>query len=192
MEEHGDSGQEIKLGLKLAMDLLLEVEEAIHSEQLPDLLSSGNTDSLSGTATKMRSLAQANRLAKGLDRKIQEVIDRCTGIARNDPSVSLEDGTTPAEVQARALLAKASLLMVLIPAMNLFKRKKKHREAADILQQSIRTFPNQGTYLTLGICLSQLKQRDAAAEAYRNCIDLDPDSEHALEAARELRELGLF
>ena len=174
------------------MDLLQEVEETIGSEEFHELLTSGDTDSLSGTATKMYSLAKANRLVRDADRTIQEVIERCTEIAQDAPDLSLDDGTTPAEVKARALLAKAKLLIVIAPAMYFFKRKRAYGEAVETLERSIRTCPIQESYLLLGFSLSQLRRADEAAEAYRRCIDMNPDSDHALEAARMLRKLGLM
>jgi len=81
--------------------------------------------------------------------------------------------------------------MAMIPAMNTLKRKKNYRKAIEILETSLAAYPSQATYLAIALCRSELKDRQGAAAAYQASIDLDDSSELALEAARQLRSLGL-
>lgn len=184
------------LDLKLAADLLLELEDILESESIGDVAADAKTKllsmpSLSGTASQMKSMFKLNKLSKATDRRVAEIVARCDTIVKSDPSAALEDGSDAQEVKARALYAKARLLITIIPALNIFKRKSSYRDAIEILNLSLMSCPNQATYLAIGFCLSQLKDRDGAASAYRNCIALDDESEHALEAARRQRDLGL-
>ena len=181
---------EVSLALKLAYDVFLDVENVIESDVLPELLSKGNTNSLSGTAQKMKSTAKANRLTQDTDHRIDEVLKRCSQLSDSSPNASLADGTTPDILCARALVARARLIELVVSAMNFVKRKKAYREAIDALEQSIGLHPNQEAYLHLGICNTRLKEKATAIAAFRKCIELDADSDQALEAAKNLRKLG--
>jgi len=132
-----------------------------------------------------------NRLWKSTSRDVEDIAARCDAIASRHAGFALEDGTDPGEVKGRALYTKARLLISMIPAMNTFKRKGKYREAIDILETSLAAAPNQATYLAIGLCRTQLKDRQGAAAAYQACIELDDETEYALEAARRQRDLGL-
>jgi len=184
------------LDLKLAADLVEELEAALDDEAVGDLVDTAKTKwlsmpSVSETASQMKSMLRLNKLSKATDRRVEEVVARCDAIARRYPDVALEDGTDTNELKARAIYAKARLLMSVIPAMNTFKRKKSYREAIDILGRSLQACPNQAAHLAIGFCLSQLKDRQGAAAAFQRCIDLNDESEYALEAARRQRDLGL-
>jgi tetratricopeptide (TPR) repeat protein len=184
------------LDLKLAADLLLELEDTLESESIGDVVSDAkikllSAPSLSGTASQMKSMFMLNKLSKATDRRVAEIVARCDALVRSDPGATLEDGSDAQEIKARALYAKARLLISIIPSLNIFKRKSSYRDAIEILNLSIMSCPNQATYLAIGFCLSQLKDRDGAASAYQTCIALDDESDHALEAARRQRDLGL-
>jgi tetratricopeptide (TPR) repeat protein len=184
------------LDLKLAADLLQQLEDTLDSESIGDVVSNAKTKllsmpSLSGTASQMKSMVRLNKLSKATDRSVTEIAARCDAIMRSDPGITLEDGSDAQEIKAHALYAKARLLISIIPALNLFKRKRSYRDAIDILHRSISLSPNQATYLAIGFCLGQLKDREGAATAYQDCIALDTESEYALEAARNQRDLGL-
>jgi len=184
------------LDLRLALDQVEQLEANLDAEEIGDVVESARTKllelpSLSGTASQMKSLMKLNKLWKTTNRAVDEIAARCDAIARRHPDIVLEAGTDPGEVKARALYAKARLLISTIPAMNSFKRKGKYREAIDILETSLAAAPNQATYLGIGLCRAQLKDRQGAAAAYQACINLDDETEYALEAARRQRDLGL-
>ena len=184
------------LDLKLAADLLLQLEDTLESESIGDVIYDAKTKllsmpSASGTVSQMKSMLKLNKLSKTTDRRVAEIVARCDTVVRSDPGVTLEDGSDAQEVKARALYAKARLLITIIPALNIFKRKNSYRDALGILNSSIMSCPNQATYFSIGFCLSQLKDRDGAASAYQDCIALDNESDYALEAARRQRDLGL-
>ena len=192
---NGDSRSAI-LDLKLALDQVEQLEANLDAEEIGDVVESARTKllelpSLSGTASQMKSLMRLNKLWKATGRAVAEVAARCDAIASHHSDIALEDETDPGEVKGRALYAKARLLISMIPAMNSFKRKGKYREAIDILETSLATAPNQATYLGVGLCRTQLKDRQGAAAAYQACIDLNDETEYALEAARRQRDLGL-
>jgi len=184
------------LDLKLAADQLQQLEDTLESESIGDVVSNAKTKllsmpSVSGTASQMKSLVRLNKLSKATDRSVAEIATRCDAVMHSDPDTTLEDGSDAQEVKARALYAKARLLISIIPALNTFKRKRSYRDASDILNQSISSCPNQASYLALAFCLSNLKDREGAAAAYQDCIALDDESDYALEAARGQRNLGL-
>ena len=176
-----------KFALRLAADLLNEVIESVDSEYLSELLGKGDTNSLSGTTKKMSSLMKANKYCKDMDRKLSKIMEQCTTIARQESDVMLDDGTTPIIIQSEAFSVKGRLLMVMAVGVNVLKRKRTYRAAADFLQRSIDLSPSQTAYLNLGLCLTHLKRKADAVTALRKCIDLDPDSGEALQAGRELR-----
>lgn len=184
------------LDLRLALDQVEQLEANLDAESVGDVVENARTKllappSLSDTASQMKSLLKLNKLSKSTDRTVAEVVARCDAIARQHPDTALEDGTDANEVKGRALYNKARLLMAMIPAMNVFKRKKSYRETIDILETSLAACPSQATHLAIGLCRSQLKDRQGAAAAYQACIDLDDETEYALEAARRQRDLGL-
>ena len=184
------------LDLKLAADLVEELEAALDDEAVGDLVDTAKTKllsmpSLSDTASAMKSQLKLSKLAKATDRRVDEVVARCDAIARQHPDVTLDDGTNPDELKARAIYAKARLLISMIPAMNVLNRKKSYRKALDILEESLKACPNQASHLAVGYCLSRLKDRQGAAAAFQRCIDLNDETEYALEAARRQRDLGL-
>ncbi len=198
MTRGAQNASSTKLDLKLAADQLQQLEDALDSESIGDVVSNAKTKllslsmpSLSGTASQMKSMVRLKKLSKATDRSVTEIAARCDAIMRSDPGITLEDGSDAQEIKAHALYAKARLLISIIPALNLFNRKGSYRDAIDILHQSISLSPNQATYLAIGFCLGQLKDREGAATAYRDCIALDAESEYALEAARNQRDLGL-
>lgn len=184
------------LDLRLALDLVQQLEANLQAESVGDVVEQGRTKllappSLSDTASQMKSLLRLNRLWKTTERTVGEVVERCDSIARQYAGLTLEDGTDSNAVKARALYNKAWLLMAMIPAMNTLKRKKNYRKAIEILETSLAAYPSQATYLAIALCRSELKDRQGAAAAYQASIDLDDSSELALEAARQLRSLGL-
>ena len=142
------------LDLKLAADLLEELEAALDDEAVGDLVDTAKTKllsmpSLSDTASAMKSQFKLSKLAKATDRRVDEVVARCVAIARRHPDVMLEDGTDTDELKARAIYAKARLLISMIPAMNILNRKKSYRKALDILEESLKACPNQAAHLAL-------------------------------------------
>jgi hypothetical protein len=190
------SSQSGILDLKLAADLLLDLENTLESESIGDVASNAKNKllsmpSLSGTASQMKSILKLNKLSKTTDRRVAEIVDRCDAVTRSNPGAALANGATAQEIKARALYAKARLLITIIPSLNTFKRKRSYGDAIDILSQSTQSCPNQATYLAAGFCLSKIKDRQAAAAALQNCIALDEESEYAVEAARMQRDLGL-
>lgn len=196
MTSSDSSSQSGILDLKLAADLLLEMENTLESESIGDVASNAKNKllsmpSLSGTASQMKSILKLNKLSKTTDRSVAEIVDRCDAAAHSNPSATLADGTTAQEIKARALYAKARLLITIIPSLNTFKRKRSYGDAIDILNQSTKSCPNQATYLAAGFCLSKIKDRQAAATALQDCIALDEESKYAVEAARIQRDLGL-
>lgn len=190
------SSQSRILDLKLALDLLLEMESALESESIGELAFNAKNKllrmpSLSGTASQMKSILKLNKLSKSTDRRVAEIVHRCDAITRSSPGTTLVSGETPQEIKARALYARARLLITVIPSLNTFKRKRGYADAIDILNQSIKSYPNQASYLAAGFCHSMIKDRQAAAAALQDCVALDGGSEYAVEAARMQRDLGL-
>ena len=184
------------LDLNLAADLAEELEANLEAESVGDIVDSAKTKllsmpSLSDTASAMKSQLKLGRLAKATDRTVAEVAARCDAIAKSHPGTALEDGTDANEIKARALYAKARLLISMVPAMNILNRKKSYRKALGILEESLQACPNQAAHLAIGFCLSRLKDRQGATIAFQRCIDLDDGTEYALEAARRQRDLGL-
>lgn len=184
------------LDLKLALDQVEQLEANLEAESVGDVVERARNKllappSLSDTASQMKSILRLNKLSKSTDRVVADVVARCDVLARKHPELELEDGTDAAEVKARALYVKAWLLMASIPAMNMFMRKNGYRKAIEILETSLAACPNQATYLAIGLCRTQLKDRQGAAAAYEACIDLNDETEYALEAARRQRDLGL-
>lgn len=196
MTNGAESSHSAMLDLKLAADLLLELEGTLESESIGDVVSDAkikllSMPSVSETASQMKSIFKLNKLSKATDRRVAEIVARCAAVVRSDPGATLENGSDAQAVKARALYAKARLLITIIPSLNTFKRKRSYRDAVEILNQSIMSCPNQVTYLAIGFCLSHLKDRAGAASAYQDCIALDDESDYALEAARRQRDLGL-
>ena len=183
MTRGAQNASSAKLDLKLAADQLQQLEDALDSESIGDVVSSAKTNLL--------SMLSLNKLSKATDRSVAEIAARCDAIMSSDPGITLDDGSDAQEIKAHALYAKARLLISIIPALNLFKRKRSYRDAIDILHQSTNSSPNQATYLAIGFCLRQLKDQEGEATAYQACIALDAESEYALEAARNQRDLGL-
>lgn len=184
------------MDLRLAADQVEQLVADLEAESVGDVVANAKTNllsmpSVSGTASQMKSLLRLNKLSKHTDKSVAEVVARCNAIAGTHPDVILEDGTGPNEVKARALYTKARLLVSMIPAMNMFKRKNAYREAIAVFRESLNACPNQQSYLAIGFCLGELGDRQGAAGAYQSCIDLDDSSENALEAARRQRGLGL-
>lgn len=184
------------LDLRLAADLLFELEDILESEFVADNVAGAKTKllsmpSVSGTVSQMGSMLKLNKLSKETNKRVAEIVDRCDAVARSAPHSALEDGSNAQEIKARALYAKARLMMTITPSLNTFKRKRSYRDAIEILKQSIEACPNQAAYLAIGFCLSRLKDRRGAASAYQDCIALDGESDYALEAARRQRDLGL-
>lgn len=190
------NSQSARLDLKLALDQVEQLEANLDAESVGDVVESARTKllslpSLSGTASQMKSILKLDKLWKKTRKAVDEILARCDGVIARDASAVLDDGIDAMEIKARALYGKARLLISMIPAMNSFKRKGKYREAIGILETSLASSPNQATYLAIGLCRTMLKDRQGAAAAYQACIELDDESEYALEAARRQRDLGL-
>ena len=105
--------------------------------------------------------------------------------AQADPSIALDDGTTPAFVKAKALFQRGLIAM----------GQKSFKEAVKCFEDSISHALDQATYFNIALCFLQMKglfrdrTQDAVA-AFQKCIELDPETQIAIEAGKELARLG--
>lgn len=98
-----------------------------------------------------------------------------------DATIEIESGTLSAkEAMSTLLLARGGFEFF---ALRDFAR------AAKYFEQPIGIFEFQEAYLLLGSAYLESGKKKKAIEALQKCIDIDPDSEEALNAKEELQEI---
>jgi len=105
--------------------------------------------------------------------------------AKSNPSIKLDDGTTPATVKARALFQEGLIAM----------GQKNMKDAVKRFEESVQYVADQSTYFNIALCFLEMKglftdKTKDAVTALEKCIDLVPDSELAIAAGKELARLG--
>lgn len=102
-----------------------------------------------------------------------------------DPNITLDGGTTPAVVKAKALFQQGLIAM----------GQKGFKEAVKYFEDSVSYAADQVTYFNIALCFLQMKglfrdrTQDAVA-AFQKCINIDPQADIAIDAGKELARLG--
>jgi len=98
----------------------------------------------------------------------------------------LKSGETPDNIKAKAYFQLGFIAA----------GTKKPRDAVRYLEESLSLVPDQVTYFNLGLCFLQIKGmfsgggKEDAIASLQKCIEIDPDSEIAVSAGKELARLG--
>lgn len=132
----------------------------------------------------LRGAFTAGALVYQLQRDLQLALKLCETAAKADPGVALDDGTTPAAITAKVLFQQGLIAY----------GEKKFKEAVGLFEQSLRYAISQTTYYNIGECLLQMKGlfHDTTADAvkaFQQCINLNLNTEIAIEAGKQLARL---
>lgn len=154
-----------------------------------------NTDTVLETARQLRSregFMDSLRGALGaaaLVGKLKDDLVKALELADDsiqlDSDVALDDGTTPAVVKAKAIFQQGLIAM----------GQKDFKEAVKYFEGSLNYAADQSTYFNIALCFLEMKglfrdrTQDAVA-AFQKCVDLDPETEMAIGAGKELARLG--
>jgi tetratricopeptide (TPR) repeat protein len=127
------------------------------------------------------NLASA-RLVGELVRNLELALKLCEKIP---PETELDDGKTVAYVKASALFQQGVIAV----------GRGQFKEAVRLFEESLRWAPTQVALYNIALCYLQMKgwftdRTQDAVEALQKCISLDPQSEIAIEAGKELARLG--
>lgn len=161
---------------------LLRVAKALVEEVAEKLKAMRET--IFSTPEERLDRSKINALAAELERDLEIALSLCDRVAKADPDVILEDGATPSGVIASALFRRGLIKSTI----------GKHREAVQYYEQSLKYSPDQATYYNIGLNFLSMKgiftdrTQDAVA-AFEKCIELDPESEMAIKAGKELARL---
>jgi tetratricopeptide (TPR) repeat protein len=136
----------------------------------------GFTEQLKGV------FSSASKLVRELKRNLELALKLCDRIP---PEIELDDGKTAAHIKARALF---QLGMIAIGQNQL-------KEAVKFFEESLKAAPTQVALYNIAFCYLQMKgwftdRTQDAIDALEKCISLDPESEIAIEAGKELARLG--
>jgi len=138
-----------------------------------------------GFMDRIRGAFAAGSLIGQLNKNLTLAMKISDNAAQADPSIALDDGTTPALVKARALFQQGLIAM----------GHKSFKEAVKYFEESISYAPDQATYFNIGLCFLQMKglfrdRTQDAVVAFQKCIELDPETQIAIDAGKELARLG--
>lgn len=108
-------------------------------------------------------------------------------ISKQDPNIALPDDTTPSDVKASAYFQMGLTFMA----------QKKFKDAIKYFEESLKYNPDQATYYNIGLCYLRMKGlfRDKTQEAIaalQKCIDIDSETDIAVDAGKILARRGLL
>lgn len=179
-----------KLMLKLAFKRLKEVDEEF-GDFLTTLEEQSRTFGSSNLLGFYRSYYKRYKKAKALLGELEEIVQLCEKIVAQSPGTILEDGTTPEFVKALALMLQGRVHLQTAFAMRSgIDRRKFARTAVQYYQQSVESCPTQQAFFELSLAFQILKQHEEEIKALQMCIELDEESDLAVEAADRLEKMG--
>jgi tetratricopeptide (TPR) repeat protein len=157
--------------LKVASALVKEVDEK--SISLADTL----TSSSEIDRFKLETYVQE------LERDLDIAISLCKRALEMDPNVSFAD-EAPNKVISSAFFRHGFLKGLL----------KKYKDAVKYYEESLKYEPDQATYFNIGLAFIKMRglftdRTQDAVSAFQKCIQLDPESEMAIKAGKELARL---
>jgi tetratricopeptide (TPR) repeat protein len=157
--------------LRVASALVKEIDEK--SISLRDTLTSSSEIDKSKLETYVQEL----------ERDLDIAISLCKRVLEMDPNVSFAD-ETPNGVISSALFRHGFLKGLL----------KKYKDAVKYYEESLKYEPNQVTYFNIGLSFINMRglftdRTQDAVSAFQKCIQLDPESEMAIKAGKELARL---
>jgi tetratricopeptide (TPR) repeat protein len=137
-----------------------------------------------GFMESLKGAMAAGALVGELKRNLELAMQLADRAARMGASAGDEE-LTPSVVKARALFQLGVIAM----------GQRNFKEAVRFFEQSLNETPTQATYLNMAYCFLQMKgwftDRTAdAIKALERCVELDPESELAVLAGKELARLG--
>lgn len=138
-----------------------------------------------GFMDSLRGAFAASGLVGELESNLRLAIRLCDAAAHADSNLTLNDRITPSFVKAKAFFQQGLIAM----------EQNRFDEAVTHFGVSAGLAADQATYLNIGLCFLQMKRlfsdrTENAVAAFQKCIDLDPESEIAITAGKELARLG--
>jgi tetratricopeptide (TPR) repeat protein len=164
--------------LKVADALVSEVGEKTDAV----LEAARSLEQREGFMEQLKGSFAAGRLVGELIRNLELALKLCDKIP---PETELEDGKTVADVKAAALFQHGVIAI----------GRNQLKEAVKFFEESLRLAPTQVALYNIAFCYLQMKgwftdRTQDAVDALEKCISLDPQSEIAVEAGKELARLG--
>jgi tetratricopeptide (TPR) repeat protein len=172
--------------IKLSLDILNKKWSSKMGKQTPAFLlrvANALVDEIAEKIAQVQSWKDVNTYE--LEKNLSLSVDLADKVARSNPNIELNDGTTPTLVKARAFFYRGYIAM----------RTADFKEAVKYFEESLRYHAEQSTYFNLGLCFLMMKglfqdRTQDAISAFQKCIDLNPETEVAINAGKELARLG--
>ncbi len=154
-----------------------------------------NTDTVLETARRLQERERfmdnlkgafsAGSLVGQLKNNLELAIRLSDKAAEAGLSNDAENSLTPAFVRGKALFQKGIIAM----------GQKSFKEAVECFEESLKHISDQAVYFNIAVCFLQMKgifrdRTQDAITAFENCINLNPNSELAIRAGKELARLG--
>jgi tetratricopeptide (TPR) repeat protein len=126
-------------------------------------------------------------IAMDLMHDLSRAIELADKAAKLDPNIVLPDDTTVSLVKARAYFQRGLIAM----------GQKKFREAIKSFEDSLKYDADQATYYNIGLAYLRMKglftdRTQEAIAAFQKCIDLNPETDLAIDAGKALARRGLL
>jgi tetratricopeptide (TPR) repeat protein len=107
--------------------------------------------------------------------------------AKQDPNIMLPDEATVSSVKAKAYFQMGLIAMA----------QKKFKDAINYFEESLKYDPDQATYYNIGLCYLRMKglftdKTQEAIAALQKCIDMNPETDTAIDAGKILARRGLL
>jgi tetratricopeptide (TPR) repeat protein len=169
--------------LKVADALVSEVAEKTDAV----LEAARRLEQREGFMEQLKGSFAAGRLVGELERNLELALKLCDKIPP-ETKLDLDDGKTVktvVDVKAHALFQRGVIAM----------GRNQLKEAVKFFEESLRLAPTQVALYNIAFCYLQMKgwfsdRTQDAVDALQKCISLDPQSEIAIEAGKELARLG--
>jgi tetratricopeptide (TPR) repeat protein len=131
---------------------------------------------------RLKGSFAAGGLVGELVRNLELALKLCEKIP---PEIELDNGKTAATVKAEALFQRGVIAI----------GRNQLKEAVKFFEESLKAAPSQAALYNIAICYLQMKgwftdRTQDAVDALQKCISLDPESEIAVQAGKELARLG--
>ena len=128
---------------------------------------------------------ELERYVRTLDDDLKIALSLCERAFEKDPDVTIEKDLSLMEIKSLALFQRGYLRYLI----------GQYRDAIQFFESSLQYSPSQATYYNIGVCYERMKgvfsdRTKDAITAYEKCIEIDPDSEIAIKAGKQLARLG--
>lgn len=193
--------------MRMAMSLIDDVEK----DASVDNLARYNADNVEGLVNKLSTRSTAYRIARGHQKDLNRAVEIAENIKETDPNLKLEiddEVITPDYIIARSYFVTGFIGFQVGGSITMRKAQEYFQKSYGIINDPLTMWNIAGCLYALShdkhggsvvsingektqySIFTSKKARKFTAEAYEKVIELDPNSQLAIEAAKIIEKMG--